>query len=469
MEIEIYFLCSQEAPPYGRGSSLISVAGFWYPYIWSMMTTKKIMVVDDEDSIRQSLSDVLKDEGFKVISARDGHEALKLLDSIPPDLVLLDIWMPGMDGTEVLKRIKTARPGLQVIMISGHGNIEAAVKAIKLGAYDYIEKPLSLEGILLTVKRALKEGGKESSEFGVPGARRAGEELKSQIPNHKFEAKKGRADRLQRTIKKSIVIGGQGLHSGGKTGIILSPLPANSGIIFTGLSSEEMVPAHLDYVYSTDYATTLKRGHVSIMTIEHLMAVLHIYRISNLLIKIGSEVPIMDGSAADFCQMIEDGGIEDQDETMDDIIIDNLYSVGSPENGRYISIEPAHELTIHYVMDYPPPIGKQEASFVLDSPEVFRKEVAPARTYGSVKDYGKLEEMGLARGGRLSNVVLIDEEKVINTSLRFANEFARHKILDITGDLYLLGRPVKGKVFARMTGHTENILLLKKIAQCKKC
>src|SRR3989337_1831023 len=469
MEIEIYFLCSQEAPPYGRGSSLISVAGFWYPYIWSMMTTKKIMVVDDEDSIRQSLSDVLKDEGFKVISARDGHEALKLLDSIAPDLVLLDIWMPGMDGTEVLKRIKTARPGLQVIMISGHGNIEAAVKAIKLGAYDYIEKPLSLEGILLTVKRALKEGGKESSEFGVPGARRAGEELKSQIPNHKFEAKKGRADRLQRTIKKSIVIGGQGLHSGGKTGIILSPLPANSGIIFTGLSSEEMVPAHLDYVYSTDYATTLKRGHVSIMTIEHLMAVLHIYRISNLLIKIGSEVPIMDGSAADFCQMIEDGGIEDQDETMDDIIIDNVYSVGNPENGRYISIEPAHELTIHYVMDYPPPIGKQEASFVLDSPEVFRKEVAPARTYGSVKDYGKLEEMGLARGGRLSNVVLIDEEKVINTSLRFANEFARHKILDITGDLYLLGRPVKGKVFARMTGHTENILLLKKIAQCKKC
>lgn len=433
-----------------------------------MMTTKKIMVVDDEDSIRQSLSDVLKDEGFKVISARDGQEALKLLDSTQPDLVLLDIWMPGMDGTEVLKRIKTARPGLQVIMISGHGNIEAAVKAIKLGAYDYIEKPLSLEGVLLTVKRALGEK-REGEKI------RGWEDEKSQLlnfstsPSSVLTKNMGNIRNKQRTIKKSIVIGGQGLHSGGKTGIILSPLPPNSGVIFTGLSSEEMVPAHLDYVYSTDYATTLKRGHVSIMTIEHLMAVLHIYRISNLLIKIGSEVPIMDGSAADFCQMIEDGGIEDQDETMDDIIIDNVYSVGNPENGRYISIEPAHELTIHYVMDYPPPIGKQEASFVLDSPEVFRKEVAPARTYGSVKDYGKLEEMGLARGGRLSNVVLIDEEKVINTSLRFANEFARHKILDITGDLYLLGRPVKGKVFARMTGHTENILLLKKIAQCKKC
>jgi UDP-3-O-acyl-N-acetylglucosamine deacetylase len=119
-------------------------------------------------------------------------------------------------------------------------------------------------------------------------------------------------------------------------------------------------------------------------------------------------------------------------------------------------------------MNYPLPIGKQEAKFVLNDPEVFKKEIAPARTYGSVKDYGKLEEMGLAKGGRLSNVVLVDEEKVINTSLRFTNEFARHKILDITGDLYLLGRPIRGKVFANMTGHTENILLLRKIAECMK-
>jgi len=433
-----------------------------------MKTAKKIMVVDDEESIRQSLSDVLRDEGFDVILAGDGHKALKMLDSNRPDLVILDIWMPVMDGTEVLKEIKARQPDLQVIMISGHGNIEAAVKTIKLGAYDYIEKPLSLEAVLLTVKRALNEGGKESSEFGVPVAREAGAELKSQIPNHRFEAKKGRAGRMQRTIKTSIVLGGQGLHSGGKTGVILSPLPPNSGIVFTSLSSEEMIPAHLDYVSSTDYATTLKRGHASIMTIEHLMAVLHIYKITNLLIKIGSEVPIMDGSAMDFCQMIEDSGALEQGEPVDDIVIDNTYSIGNPANGRYISIEPSPNLTIRYSMDYPPPIGKQEANFVLDDPEVFRKEIAPARTYGFVKDYGKLQEMGLAKGGRLSNVVLVGEDRVINTALRFPNEFARHKILDITGDLYLLGRPIKGKVTARMTGHTENILLLRKIAECRK-
>ncbi len=428
------------------------------------------MVVDDEDSIRQSLSDILKDEKFEVILAGDGQEALKLIDSNQPDLILLDIWMPGMDGMEVLKEVKKRRPDLQVIMISGHGNIDTAVKAIKLGAYDYIEKPFSLEGVLLTAKRAIREGDKKKIE---PQPATEGIKEERRIPlvreyenGAKKSAQQGRS--LQRTIKKSIVLGGQGLHAGGKTGIVLSPLPPNSGIIFTGLSSEEMVPAHLDYVYSTDYATTLKRGHTSIMTIEHLMAVLHIYRITNLLVKIDKEVPIMDGSALEFCEMIEEGGIEEQDEPLDDIAIDRVYLVGSPRSGRYISIEPSPHLVIEYSMDYPSPIGKQEVGFTLDSPEVFKKEIAPARTYGSVKDYGRLEEMGLAKGGRLSNVVLVGEDSVINTSLRFANEFARHKILDITGDLYLLGRPIRGKIFAKMTGHTENIQLLRKVAQGKK-
>ena len=435
-----------------------------------MQTAKKIMVVDDEDSIRQSLSDVLKDEGFDVILAGDGQEALKMVDKNMPDLVILDIWMPIMDGTEVLKAIKKTHPELAVIMISGHGNIEAAVKAIKLGAYDYIEKPLSLDGVLLTVKRALKESDKKRAEPELPLQDRKERKRISMVRGYDKQNQEGLSGhRQQRTIKKSIVLGGQGLHSGGKTGVILSPLPPHSGIIFTGLSSEEMIPAHLDYVSSTEYATTLKRGHASIMTIEHLMAVLHVYRITNLLIKIGSEVPIMDGSATDFCQMIEDGGIEEQGEPLDDIVIDDYYAVGDAAKGRYISIEPSPVLSIHYTMDHPPPIGRQEASFILDNPSVFKKEIAPARTFGSVKDYGKLQEMGLAKGGRLSNVVLVDEEKVINTSLRFTNEFARHKILDITGDLYLLGRPIRGKVFARMTGHTENILLLRKVAQCKKC
>jgi two-component system nitrogen regulation response regulator NtrX len=116
---------------------------------------KQILVVDDEERIRQSLNGILKDEGYEVQEAKDGTQALKQLESDPPDLVLLDIWMPGMDGIEILERIKAQVSILPVIMISGHGNIELAVKAVKLGAYDFIEKPLSLEKVLLAVNNAL--------------------------------------------------------------------------------------------------------------------------------------------------------------------------------------------------------------------------------------------------------------------------------------------------------------------------
>jgi two-component system nitrogen regulation response regulator NtrX len=116
---------------------------------------KQVLVVDDEERIRQSLNGVLKDEGYEVQEAQDGVQALKQVESDPPDVVLLDIWMPGMDGMETLERIKTQTPNLPVIMISGHANIELAVKATKLGAYDFIEKPLSLEKVLLTVNHAL--------------------------------------------------------------------------------------------------------------------------------------------------------------------------------------------------------------------------------------------------------------------------------------------------------------------------
>ncbi len=117
--------------------------------------SKTILVVDDEETIRQSIHGILTDEGFEVITAKDGNEALEKVTEELPDLVLLDIWMPGSDGVDILKRLKTDYPYLQVIMISGHGTIETAVKAIKLGAYDFIEKPLSLEKILLTVNNAL--------------------------------------------------------------------------------------------------------------------------------------------------------------------------------------------------------------------------------------------------------------------------------------------------------------------------
>jgi len=152
---------------------------------------RTILIVDDEASILQSLEGILSDEGFEVITAQSGSAAVEKIEEVIPDLVLLDIWMPGMDGIETLVKIKEAYPNLQVVMISGHGNIETSVKATKLGAYDFIEKPLSIEKLLLSINNALdyyrleEEIGlfkeKEKGRYNITGDSKAITELKEQI------------------------------------------------------------------------------------------------------------------------------------------------------------------------------------------------------------------------------------------------------------------------------------------------
>jgi UDP-3-O-[3-hydroxymyristoyl] N-acetylglucosamine deacetylase len=417
---------------------------------------RTILVVDDEDRVRESIREILSDEGYRVIEASHGSQVLDLIRGKRPSLVLLDIWMPDMDGIGLLKEIKKEAPELNVIMISGHGNIHTAVTATKLGAFDFIEKPLSLEGLLLTVRRALGESG--GPEAKIKKAK------ENKIRRHaRATAKNGHARTFkQKTLKKSVVFSGQGLHSGIKTGVVLHPLPPNSGVLFSGISADATVPAHLDYVGSTGYATSLRGKGIVVGTVEHFLAVLHSYGIGNLLVKIQGEIPIMDGSALEFCRLIEEAGIEEQEEEWSEIAIDRTYRVGD-KNGESISVEPAETFSVKYVLNYPEPVGIQEHTYVSHDPDSFKGEIAPARTFGFLKDIEQLEKVGLVNGGRLSNCILIDNERVINTELRFPNEFARHKILDIIGDFYLLGRPMRGAVTARMTGHTDNIALLREI------
>ncbi len=275
--------------------------------------------------------------------------------------------------------------------------------------------------------------------------------------------------RYQRTLKRSIVMGGTGLHSGDKTGLILTPMPPDTGILFGNISSDETIPADVDFVVSSNLATCLKNGQTTAYTVEHLLATLHAYQISNLLIKINNEIPIMDGSALDFCQIIEDAGIEEQDEPLEEFVIDEKQVLGKiKKKSKFITVEPAETLSIHYILNYPKPVGRQEYTFTLDSAEAFKKEIAPARTFGFLKDIEALEEQGLASGGRLSNFILIDDEKIINTDLRFPDEFVRHKILDMLGDLYLLGHPIRGKITANMTGHSENADLLRMLRRTRQ-
>ena len=270
----------------------------------------------------------------------------------------------------------------------------------------------------------------------------------------------------QRSISKSAVLYGRGLHSGLKTGLIIEPLPSGSGIQFGNLTSPDTVSANIDFVVGTNHATNLRNGTVTARTIEHLMSALHAYKISNVLIKMSEEVPVMDGSAVEFCRLLEEAGIEDQKEKREDLWVDKVYEVGEASDKKgYIRIEPADSFSVSYLIDYPNPIGKQSYLYEHKNALTFQEEIAPARTFGFVSELGSLEKMGLAEGGRWDNVILVDKERVVNTRLRFPNEFVRHKILDIIGDLYLTGRPIRGKVTAERSGHRHNVTLVKKLLE----
>jgi UDP-3-O-[3-hydroxymyristoyl] N-acetylglucosamine deacetylase len=420
---------------------------------------KTILVVDDEEGVRESVREVLSDEGYRVVDTADGSRVIDLIKQEKPGLVLLDVWMPEIDGIGLLKEIKVQEPNLNVVMVSGHGNIHMAVTATKFGAFDFIEKPVSLDGLLLTVRRALGDlSVKQTKKVNGHATKRA-KAGKAVVAVPKVNAA---PPIKQRTLKKSVVISGQGLHSGIKTGLILHPLPPNSGIQFSGISADVTIPAHLDFVGSTGYATSLRTKGFAVGTVEHFLAVLHSYGISNLLVKVQGEIPILDGSAVEFCHLIEEAGVQVEDDDMAEIIVDQRYSVG-PEEGECISIEPADKLSVRYVLRYPQPVGVQEHTYVFNGPEHFKSEVAPARTFGFLGDIEKLQSLGLVSGGKLNNCILIDHEKIINTDLRYPNELARHKILDILGDFYLLGRPIRGAVNASMTGHSDNIALLREL------
>jgi UDP-3-O-acyl N-acetylglucosamine deacetylase len=270
--------------------------------------------------------------------------------------------------------------------------------------------------------------------------------------------------RNQKTLRGRVVMYGQGLHSGNKTGLTISPMPPFAGISFGHITALGTVPAILPHVQSTGLSTSLGREGLVARTIEHLMAVFHVYGLTNVLVKISGEVPIMDGSALEFCKLVESAEIIVQDDPIEEIrITEPLELPLNPDGPKRLKVEPSDCLEIEYFLDYPPPVGKMHMIYRCEGPEQFKEQIAPARTFGFVKDMRMMDEMGLAGGGRLSNVILLDEEKVVNPPLRFTDEFVRHKILDIIGDFYLLGRPFCGKITAEQTGHTENIAMLRLI------
>lgn len=434
-------------------------------------TTPLIMVVDDESSIRSTLAGVLADEKFDTITATDGIDALEKLSSAQPDVVFLDIWMPGWDGIETLEKIKQQCPDSEVVMMSGHATISTALEAMKLGAADFIEKPFDIESVVGAAGRALerRQRALNSRDSNVEKRQLDFQNISSGIPQHPGLLSKGwkGRNRGQRTLNDSLILYGQGLHSGMKSGLVLEPLPLNSGLHFTQMGVSRPAPIFVDSVDSTTLATTVRSGSAEVGTIEHLMAALHAFGISNLLIKCNGEVPIFDGSAEQFCEVIESVGVVEQGGEWFEIAVEEPIEVSAQQISgiETLSIEPAETLSITYELNYPEPVGTQSVRVELDSVESFRKSIAPARTFGFMKDVERLYKAGLGAGARLDNFILIGDDGVLNTTLRFEDELARHKILDIVGDLFLIGRPLRGAIKARMTGHSDNINLLRRIRE----
>lgn len=234
----------------------------------------------------------------------------------------------------------------------------------------------------------------------------------------------------------------------------LRPAPSGSGRVFvrTDLGGFE-IPASLEYVGQANHATTLVRDGRRISTAEHLLASLYALGVDNLRIELdGEEVPILDGSAAPFVELVQQAGIVDQNEPRRYITIARPLTL--VEEDKQISVHPSAGFRVTYAIDFEhPSLGYQELSVDLWSTSAFVEKLAPARTFVLERDVAALRRAGLARGGTLENAVVIGETGALSGPLRFHDEPVRHKMLDLTGDMALLGRPLKGHVIAYRAGH----------------
>ena len=436
-----------------------------------MSKSQLIYVVDDEPAIRDILESVLSDEGYPAITCQNSEVFYDQLEKQTPDLVLLDIWLPGTDGMAILSTLRETHPDLPVIMMSGHAGIDAAVNAIKKGAVDFMEKPLQLEILLDKIAVVLSNKPPEkkkdlASHTQIEVARI----INPIIPSGAIKLKD--SDRPQRTLKNNVVLNGKGLLTGRNTGVILSPLDSNSGIIFQTLD-ETSLPAHITNIENFDQSvakqsfsansTVLARDNRKVRTVEHLLAALSMAGITNVLAKVDEEIPNIDGSANHFTELINEAGVQDQDGTVKDAVVLEPIQVGRKKiDEKHLYVEPFDGFEVKMRVDYASPIGEQKLTFNSEK-DSFESDIAPARSFNTFENIDIAQKTGTVGSGYLDSHIIMHDGKVINTELRYPDEFVRHKILDLIGDLYLLGYPLRGRVVANMTSHGYNQALVQKL------
>lgn len=277
---------------------------------------------------------------------------------------------------------------------------------------------------------------------------------------------------FQKTIKKETELKGIGLHTGRLTKVRFLPSPVNSGINFVriDLPGRPIIPAHVSKIIDlakSPRRTSIGNGEVEVHTIEHLMAALLGLGIDNIIIEIdGSEIPGLDGSALPFLEILEKAGIQEQ--TTPKKIFQLKEPIWIGNGGANIVVLPSSEFKVSYTLSYNHTYLKAQYLTFDICKETFIKEIAPSRTFCLEEEVETLRGQGLGKGADYENTLVIGENGIIKNKLRFEDEFARHKILDLLGDLYLLGCGLRAHVIAIKSGHPLNIRLLKRLGSQKE-
>ena len=271
----------------------------------------------------------------------------------------------------------------------------------------------------------------------------------------------------QRTLKNTSEVRGIGLHSGKEIRMRLSPAPVNSGIQFcrTDLNPAVLIPAEVTRVNDTRLATALFEGKTYVSTVEHLMSALCGLGVDNALVEVDApETPILDGSALGYVELIEKAGIVEQDAERRYVRVKKTVEVR--DNDKFAKLEPAEDFVATFTIAFGHPVIDktiQEATFHAATDD-FVKTVAYARTFCLARDVEKMRSVGLALGGSLENAIVVEDSCIMNPEgLRAQDEFAKHKLMDSIGDLYVLGHPLKAKYSAYKSGHGLNNQLLRKL------
>ncbi len=270
--------------------------------------------------------------------------------------------------------------------------------------------------------------------------------------------------RYQNTLKNEVLIKGVGLHTGRVINMRLKPAPRDTGVIFIRTDKGNVeIKAKVNFVVDTTFATNLAFDGVRVGTVEHLLSSLAGLNIDNLYVELdGPEVPIIDGSAVYFIQKMLEAGIAKQAKRVSCVRI--LKPVVVMDGPCQIAITPYEGTKITCCVHYNHPSFREQRLSLDITGTNFIREIAPARTFGFLRDVRMLRSKGLARGGSLDNAIVVGENGIINKGeLRFKDEFVRHKILDAIGDISLLGQPLYGHIIANRPGHSLNIKLLRKI------